>query len=73
MTIHNPILRKAPKHRDIGEILPTTIYNFDWKRIGQFDINKVRLLNKNHGLLVKSMELVKMLPNGYLNTLLMNK
>ncbi len=34
-----------------------SIYNFDWKVIGQFDINKVRLLNRNNGLLINSLEM----------------
>ena len=34
-----------------------SLYNFDWKVIGQFDFKKVRLLNRNHGLLIKSMEM----------------
>ncbi len=32
-----------------------SVYNFDWKVIGQFDSKKVRLLNRNHGLLIKNM------------------
>lgn len=34
-----------------------SLYNFDWKRIGQFDSKNVRLLNRNNGLLIKSMEM----------------
>lgn len=31
-----------------------SLYNFDWEVIGQFDHGSVRLLNRNHGLMVKS-------------------
>lgn len=34
-----------------------SLYNFDWKVVGQFDSKKVRLLNRNHGLMVKSLEM----------------
>lgn len=34
-------------------------YNFDWKVIGQFDSKKVRLLDRNNGLLLKSLEIYK--------------
>lgn len=34
-----------------------SLYNFDWKVVGQFDSRKVRLLNRNNGLLLKSMEM----------------
>jgi len=34
-----------------------SIYNLDWKRIGQFDSKKVRLLSRNHGLLVKNLDM----------------
>lgn len=34
-----------------------SVYNFDWKVIGQFDSKKVRLLNRNNGLLIKSMDI----------------
>ena len=36
-----------------------SLYNIDWKRIGQFGIRKVRLLDRNHGLLVKSLDISK--------------
>jgi len=43
-----------------------SLYNFDWKVVGQFNSNKgrhsavkVRLLDRNHGLLVKSLEISK--------------
>ncbi len=34
-----------------------SVYNFDWKVIGQFDNKKVRLLNRNNGLMIKSLEI----------------
>lgn len=41
-----------------------SVYNFDWNVIGQFDNNKrtakavkVRLLNRNNGLMIKSLEI----------------
>lgn len=34
-----------------------SLYNFDWKVVGQFDNKKVRLLNRNNGLLIKSMDI----------------
>lgn len=34
-----------------------SVYNFDWKVIGQFDNKKVRLVNRNNGLLIKSLEM----------------
>ena len=34
-----------------------SIYNFDWKVIGQFSKSGVRLLNRNNGLLIKSMDI----------------
>ncbi len=34
-----------------------SLYNFDWNVVGQFADKKVRLLNRNHGLIVKSMEM----------------
>lgn len=36
-----------------------SVYNFDWKVIGQFDSKKVRLLNRNNGLLLRSLEISK--------------
>jgi hypothetical protein len=43
-----------------------SLYNFDWKVVGQFNSNKgrhstvkVRLLDRNHGLLVKSLDISK--------------
>ncbi len=36
-----------------------SLYNFDWKVVGQFDSRKVRLLDRNHGLLVKSLDISK--------------
>ena len=36
-----------------------SLYNIDWKRIGQFDNKKVRLLNRNNGLLLKSLDVSK--------------
>ena len=33
-----------------------SLYNFDWKVVGQFDIKKVRLLNRNNGLMIKSLD-----------------
>ncbi len=32
-----------------------SLYNFDWEVVGQFDIRDVRLLNRNHGLMVNSL------------------
>lgn len=34
-----------------------SVYNFDWKVIGQFDSKKVRLLNRNNGLIIKNLEM----------------
>ena len=34
-----------------------SVYDFDWKVIGQFDSKKVRLLNRNNGLMIKSLEI----------------
>lgn len=34
-----------------------SIYDFDWKRIGQFGRSKVRLLNRNNGLMIKSLDM----------------
>lgn len=36
-----------------------SLYSFDWTVVGQFDENKVRLLNRNNGLLLKSLEISK--------------
>jgi hypothetical protein len=33
-----------------------SLYNFDWKVVGQFGHKNVRLLNRNHGLMVKSLD-----------------
>ena len=34
-----------------------SLYNFDWEVIGQYNVRyEVRLLNRNHGLMTKSME-----------------
>jgi hypothetical protein len=30
-----------------------SVSNFDWKRIGQFGESNVRLLDRNHGLLIE--------------------
>lgn len=34
-----------------------SLYNFDWKVIGQFDIRDVILLNRNNGLMIKIMDM----------------
>ncbi len=34
-----------------------SLYDFDWKVVGQFDYKKARLLSRNHGLMVRSMEM----------------
>ncbi len=34
-----------------------SVYNLDWKVIGQFDSKKVRLLNRNHGLMIRSLDI----------------
>ena len=36
-----------------------SLYNFDWTVVGQFDEKKVRLLNRNNGLLLKSLDISK--------------
>lgn len=36
-----------------------SVYDFDWKVVGQFDSRKVRLLDRNNGLLLKSLEISK--------------
>jgi len=40
-----------------------SLYDFDWKRIGQFGVNNVRLLNRRTGLMVKSMEISENIDN----------
>jgi hypothetical protein len=37
----------------------TSLYDFDWTVVGQFEENKVKLLNRNTGLLLKSLEISK--------------
>ncbi len=40
-----------------------SLYNFDWEVVGQFDHGMVRLLNRNHGLMIKSLEIEEIAHN----------
>ena len=33
-----------------------SVSNFDWKRVGQFGESNIKILNRNSGLLIKSIE-----------------
>ncbi len=57
---HPPTVKRAIQPKDIifvNNFSYISLYNFYWKVVGQFDSRKVRLLNRNHGLMVKSMEI----------------
>jgi len=42
------------EHRGLVETI--SVSGFDWNRLGQFGVDKVRLLGRNTGLLIRSME-----------------